>query len=44
VREVRAAITRDIDFYSSHRPHSRLDKMTPDEFYSATLKPLRAAA
>ena len=44
VGQAKAGIARYIDFYNSHRPHSSLDKMTPDEFYFATLQQLRAAA
>ena len=44
VAQARAGITRYIDFYNSRRPHSSLDKKTPDEFYFATLAPLAAAA
>jgi len=44
VGDAKAGIARYIDFYNSHRPHSSLDKMTPDEFYFATLQQLRAAA
>jgi putative transposase len=37
VRDARTSITRYLDFYNSRRPHSSLDKQTPDEFYSKTL-------
>jgi putative transposase len=44
VAEAKAGIARYIDFYNAHRPHSSLDKKTPDEFYFATLPQLQAAA
>ena len=34
----------DIDFYNARRPHSSLDKHTPDEFYFATLPAVQQAA
>ncbi|MEO8154054.1 MAG: integrase core domain-containing protein [Rhizobacter sp.] len=37
VSSARAGIARYIAFYNARRPHSSLDKMTPDEFYFATL-------
>ena len=33
VSEAKAGIKRYIDFYNNRRPHSSLDKQTPDEFY-----------
>ena len=33
-----------IDFYNARRPHSSLDRMTPDEFYLATLPATQQAA
>ncbi len=44
VGHAKAGIARYIDFYNSRRPHSSLDKKTPDEFYFATLRQQRAAA
>ena len=44
VGDAKAGIARYIDFYNSRRPHSSLDKKTPDEFYFATLLQLQAAA
>ena len=44
VREARAGIARYIDFYNAGRPHSSLDKKTPDEFYFATLPAIKQAA
>ena len=34
VSDAKAAIARYIEFYNSRRPHSSLDKKTPDEFAS----------
>ena len=44
VSDAKAGIARYIGFYNSHRPHSSLDKSTPDEFYFETLPKQRAAA
>ncbi len=44
VAEARAGLARYIDFYNTARPHSSLDKKTPDEFYFATLPALKQAA
>jgi len=44
VAAAKAALARYIGFYNSRRPHSSLDKNTPDEFYFATLAQLPAAA
>ena len=44
VSQARASIARYIDFYNSTRPHSSLDKKTPDEFYFATLPAIKQAA
>ena len=44
VSDAKAALTRYIAFYNSDRPHSSLDKKTPDEFYFATPPQQRAAA
>jgi putative transposase len=43
VREARTSIGRYIDFYNGRRPHSSLDKRTPDQAYFNPL-PLRRAA
>lgn len=37
VSDARAGIGRYINLYNARRPHSRLDKKTPDEFYYANL-------
>jgi putative transposase len=44
VGQAKAGIAHYIDFYNSRRPHSSLDKSTPDEFYFATLPKLKAVA
>jgi putative transposase len=44
VSHAKAGIARYIDFYNSRRPHSSLDKQTPDEFYFATLPAMAIAA
>jgi putative transposase len=43
VGEARASIGRYLDFYNARRPHSSLDRRTPDQAYFNPL-PLRAAA
>ena len=44
VSQAKAGIGRYIDFYNTRRPHSTLDKKTPDEFYFASLAPFAKAA
>jgi len=44
VGQAKAGLARYIDFYNSKRPHSSLDKKTPDEFYFATLPAIQRAA
>ena len=39
-----ASLARFIDFYNARRPHSSLDRKTPDEFYFATLPVMKKAA
>ena len=43
VGEARASLGRYLDFYNRRRPHSSLDRRTPDEAYFASL-PQRTAA
>ena len=43
VAEARASLGRYLDFYNRQRPHSSLDRRTPDEAYF-TSRPLAAAA
>jgi len=43
VSDARTSLARYLDFYNSRRPHSSLDRRTPDEAYFAQLT-LRAAA
>ena len=40
----KAGIGRYLDFYNSQRPHTALDKKTPDEFYFASLPAIQKAA
>ena len=45
VTEARASIGRHIDrFYNARRPHSSLDRQTPDEAYFNALQPIPVAA
>jgi putative transposase len=44
VSQAKAGIARYIDFFNTARPHSSLDKQTPDEFYFATLPAMKQAA
>ena len=42
VHEARASLGRYLDFYNKRRPHSSLDRRTPDQAYF--IPPLREAA
>jgi putative transposase len=44
VSEARASIGRYLTFYNAGRPHSGLDRQTPDEAYFNQLQPIPAAA
>jgi putative transposase len=45
VPEARASIGRYIEgFYNPRRPHSSLDRRTPDEAYFTALQPIPVAA
>lgn len=44
VKEAKEGISRYIDLYNQRRPHSKLDKQTPDEFYFKSLPTLTEAA
>ena len=44
VPEARAGIRRYIEFYNTRRPHSSLDRQTPDQANFNSLKPIPAAA
>jgi len=44
VSQAKAGIARYIGFYNECRPHSSLDKKTPDEFYFTTLPAMAHAA
>ena len=43
VSEARRSIGEYLEFYNERRPHSSLDRMTPDQFYLAALTRPRAA-
>jgi putative transposase len=43
VTEARASIARYLTFYNGHRPHSSLDRRTPDQAYFTPLPQLAAA-
>ena len=44
VPEARAGIGRYLTFYNTRRPHSSLDRQTPDQAYFNALMPIAAAA
>lgn len=44
VPEARAGIGRYLTFYNSRRPHSSLDRMTPDQVYFSQPQPVNMAA
>jgi len=44
VSEARGSIGRYLTFYNSRRPHSSLDRRTPDQAYFNTLAPMMVAA
>jgi putative transposase len=44
VSEAKQGIANYIDLYNTRRPHSKLDKQTPDEFYYGSLPALRLVA
>ena len=44
VSQAKAGIERYLDFYNKRRPHSALDRKTPDEFYFASLPATQKAA
>jgi putative transposase len=44
VSGAKTGLARYFDFYNASRPHSSLDKQTPDEFYFATLPAIKRAA
>lgn len=43
VSQARAGIGRYFEFYNTRRPHSSLDRMTPDQFYFNALPQPKAA-
>lgn len=44
VSEARLGIGRYLTFYNTRRPHSSLDRLTPDQAYFNALAPMMAAA
>lgn len=44
VSHARASLARFIDFYNARRPHSSLDRKTPDEFYFGILLAMKKTA
>jgi len=44
VGEARKSIMQYLDWYNQSRPHSKLDKKTPNEAYSGMLPPVKMAA
>ena len=44
VSQAKTGIGRYLDFYNNRRPHTALDKKTPDEFYFASLPAIQKAA
>ena len=44
VSDARTSIGKYLAFYNGRRPHSSLDRMTPDEAYFNALMPILAAA
>lgn len=44
VAEARQSLNLYFQFYNTQRPHSSLDKQTPDEAYFKNLQPLKIAA
>ena len=40
----RADIADYLEWYNGHRPHSRLEHLTPDEKYLVALPPMKMAA
>ena len=44
VPEARAALARYLTFYNARRPHSSLDRLTPDQAYFNTSQPIPVAA
>lgn len=44
VSEVRRSIQDYVRWYNGKRPHSKLNRMTPDEAYGVMLPPVRKAA
>ena len=43
VSEAKAGLARYFEFYNTRRPHSSLDRMTPEQFYFNSLSVTQAA-
>ena len=43
VSEAKAGLARYFAFYNTRRPHSSLDRLTPDQFYFNSLPQPKAA-
>jgi putative transposase len=44
VNEARGSIMQYLDWYNRSRPHSKLEKRTPDEAYAVMLPTVKQAA
>ncbi|WP_028585582.1 integrase core domain-containing protein [Desulfogranum mediterraneum] len=44
IAEARKSIMRYLDWYNRNRPHSKLEKKTPDEAYAVMLPTVEQAA
>ena len=44
VSAARIDVADYLDWFNAHRPHSSLDRFTPNETYVAALQPMRQAA
>jgi putative transposase len=44
VKEAKHSIKKYLDWYNQERPHSNLNRLTPDEAYYGLLSPLKKAA
>jgi putative transposase len=44
VTAAKAGLAKYIKLYNTERPHSSMNKKTPDEFYFATLPAIKQAA
>ncbi|MSS76636.1 MAG: IS3 family transposase, partial [Methyloglobulus sp.] len=44
VKDAKHSIQKYLDWYNQERPHSNLNRLTPDEAYYGLLSPLKKAA